>query len=401
MAYPRYTRTPKAHPIDSLRKDRLATFISRDQWQGIDVLSVLYKKRYSDLPIDVYSVPNLARPSFQTATANQFRPTQVGESFGPSWSTHWFRITVDVPEYEQSLEFHWDSGSEGMIWTEDGEPVHGLTRGHRCDRRVEFIIPKSWKGKKTFYVEASMNGMFGCANGNDLLEMAHPGNDPIQPPNPDRQFLLETAELVAPNPVAWDLYWDFVVISDVARTYGTNTCEAQRCLAVANDIVNAFRRNDPSTFLKCRALAKQVLGEIQPERTHAPAVSAIGHCHIDSAWLWPFGETKRKVARSWATQVDLMNRYPEHHFAASQAQQYKWLKQDYPSLFQRVVEKIKGGQFLPVGGSWVENDTNFSSGESLSRQLLYGQRFFQKEFGVRCKTFWLPEPLDMPRSCRS
>lgn len=393
MAYPRYAGTPKAHQLDSLRKDRLATFISRDQWQGINLLSVLYKKRYTDVQIEVYSVPNLERPSFETATAasNRFRSTAVGESFGPSWSTHWFRITIDVPQYEDSLEFHWDASSEGMIWTEDGEPLHGLTGGHRCDRRVEFIIPKSWKGRKSFYVEASMNGMFGCANGNDLVEPPHPGNDPIQPPDPDRQFVLETAELVEPNPIAWDLYWDFLVISDVARTFPMDSWEAQKCLGVANDIVNAFRRNDLSTLAACRSIAKKILGEIRIENKDHTVVSAVGHCHIDTAWLWPFGETKRKVARSWATQVDLMNRYPEHRFAASQAQQYKWLKQDYPSLFKRVAEKVTAGQFIPIGGSWVENDTNFPSGESLARQLLYGQRFFQKEFGIRCKVFWLPD----------
>jgi alpha-mannosidase len=372
---------PKAHQIDSLRKDRLAGFVSKDQWQGINLLSVLYKKKNTNLQIEVYSVPNLDRPSFQTAIAKTFRPTAVGESFGPSWSTHWFRITINIPVYEDSLEFHWDSNSEGMIWTEDGDPVHGLTGGHGRDRREEFIIPKSWKGKKSFYVEASMSGMFGCAN----------GKDKIQPPNPNRQFLLETAELVEVNTIAWDLYWDFVVISDFARTFPMDSWEAQKCLGVANNIVNAFRRNDPSTLSTCRSLAKTVLGEVKIENKQEIVVRAIGHCHIDTAWLWPFGETKRKVARSWATQVDLMNRYPEHHFAASQAQQYKWLKQDYPSLFKRVAEKIKMGQFIPIGGSWVENDTNFPSGESLARQLIYGQRFFQKEFGIRCKTFWLPD----------
>lgn len=86
-----------------------------------------------------------------------------------------------------------------------------------------------------------------------------------------------------------------------------------------------------------------------------------------------------------------MDRYAEHRFAASQAQQYKWLKADYPSIYERVKQKIKSGQFIPVGGSWVENDTNFPSGESLCRQLIYGQRFFQKEFGITCKTFWLPD----------
>lgn len=71
---------------------------------------------------------------------------------------------------------------------------------------------------------------------------------------------------------------------------------------------------------------------------------------IDSAWLWPFDETKRKVARSWSTQLDLMDRYPNFKFLASQIQQYQWLVEDYPDLFQRLKTKVKEGQFMPIGG---------------------------------------------------
>ena len=83
-------------------------------------------------------------------------------------------------------------------------------------------------------------------------------------------------------------------------------------------------------------------------------VTGIGHCHIDTAWLWPFDETKRKVARSWATQVDLMERYEEHRFACSQAQQWKWLQQYYPLLYDKVKTKVAEGRFIPIGGTWVE-----------------------------------------------
>ena len=135
-----------------------------------------------------------------------------------------------------------------------------------------------------------------------------------------------------------------------------------------------------------------------------PIVYAIGHCHIDTCWLWPWAETKRKVARSWANQCNLMDRYPEHRFTCSQAQQYKWLEQLYPALYDRVKTKVKKGTFQPVGGSWVEHDTNMPSGESLVRQFLYGQRFFESHFGERCKTFWLPDTFgyssQLPQLCR-
>ena len=110
------------------------------------------------------------------------------------------------------------------------------------------------------------------------------------------------------------------------------------------------------------------------------------------------------MARSWASQCDLLDRYPEHRFTCSQAQQYKWLEQYYPSLYDRVKAHVKKGSFLPIGGSWVEHDTNMPSGESLVRQFLYGQRFFESHFGERCTTFWLPDTFgyssQLPQLCR-
>ena len=84
-----------------------------------------------------------------------------------------------------------------------------------------------------------------------------------------------------------------------------------------------------------------------------------------------------------------MERYPEYRLTCSQAQQYKWLEQLYPKLFERVKEKVLSGQFHTIGGSWVENDGNMPSGEALTRQLLFGQRYFESRFGKRCDSAWL------------
>jgi alpha-mannosidase len=120
-------------------------------------------------------------------------------------------------------------------------------------------------------------------------------------------------------------------------------------------------------------------------------VSAVGHCHIDTAWLWPYAETRRKVARSWATQLELLRRYPHHKFAFSQAQQVHWLREDYPDLYSRVRKAVAAGSFLPVGGTWVEQDANIPGSEAMVRQFLYGQRLFAESFGVRSQVFWLPD----------
>jgi len=115
------------------------------------------------------------------------------------------------------------------------------------------------------------------------------------------------------------------------------------------------------------------------------------YSHIDTAWLWPFTVTQQKVARSWSTQLDLMKRYPEHRFSATQAQQYKWLEELYPELFDKLKERVAEGKFQPLGATWVEMDVNMPSGESLVRQFLYGQRYFESRFGIRSDTFVLPD----------
>lgn len=136
---------------------------------------------------------------------------------------------------------------------------------------------------------------------------------------------------------------------------------------------------DPS-IAKCREIASQYVGtlvgshKVYDSKNHNEVV-AIGNCHIDTAWLWPYAETRRKIARSWASQLDLLERYPEYVFAASQAQQFDWLLQDHPDLFERIKKAAKEGRFIPVGGSWVENDTNMPTGEAIARQFLLGQRF--------------------------
>lgn len=352
------------------------------------------------IKIWVHDVPGLARPTFEHAVTQEFRPTHVGETFGPSWSTHWFRVKLIVPPElcnKEHLELHWDTNSEGMVWSENGKPLQGLTGG---GERVEWILPSSFRDGKehTIYIEMACNGMFG-----------NPMGDTIQPPDPNRYFQLSKAEIVAVNLVARQLHIDTWVIGDAAREFPTDSWEQHKALKVASSIIDAFKLGDQQSLIKGRNIAEEYLGKnVSSSKVYDtgadPLVYGIGHCHIDTCWLWPWAETKRKVARSWSSQCDLMDRYPEHRFACSQAQQYKWLKEYYPYAFDRVKEKVKKGTFQPIGGTWVEHDTNMPSGESLVRQFLYGQRFFESHFGERCKTFWLPDTFgysgQLPQLCR-
>jgi alpha-mannosidase len=133
-------------------------------------------------------------------------------------------------------------------------------------------------------------------------------------------------------------------------------------------------------------------------RDGAHQVIAVGHAHIDSAWLWPIRETVRKCARTFASATQMMDVYPEYRFVCSQAAQYDWMERQYPALFDRISERVARGQWQPVGAMWVEADMNLPSGESLVRQLVYGQRYFESRFAMRCTEVWLPDVFGYPAS---
>jgi alpha-mannosidase len=126
-----------------------------------------------------------------------------------------------------------------------------------------------------------------------------------------------------------------------------------------------------------------------PEGSHE--ISAIGHAHIDSAWLWPVRETRRKVARTVADVLHLAGSRPGVVFALPAAQHGAWLEEDQPELFARLQEAVAAGAVVPVGGMWVEPDGNLLSGESVCRQLTFGARWFGEHFGHRCEEVWLPD----------
>lgn len=122
-----------------------------------------------------------------------------------------------------------------------------------------------------------------------------------------------------------------------------------------------------------------------------PEFLAIGHAHIDYAWLWPCEETIRKTARTFAAQLRMMKEYPEYRFIQSQPALYLLCKKYYPDLYNEIKIAVKNRQWIPEGAMFVEPDTNLSGGESLIRQLLYGNEFFQEEFGMQSRILWLPD----------
>ncbi|XP_073852513.1 alpha-mannosidase 2C1 isoform X9 [Macaca fascicularis] len=230
----------------------------------------------------------------------------------------------------------------------------------------------------TLYVEVACNGLLGAGKGSIIAA-----------PDPEKMFQLSRAELAVFHRDVHMLLVDLELLLGIAKGLGKDNQRSFQALYTANQMVNVCDPAQPETFPVAQALASRFFGQRGGESQHT--IHATGHCHIDTAWLWPFKETMRKCARSWVTALQLMERNPEFIFACSQAQQLEWVKNRYPGLHSRLQEFARRGQFVPVGGTWVEMDGNLPSGEAMVRQFLQGQNFFLQEFGKMCSEFWLPD----------
>ncbi|MFN5391800.1 MAG: alpha-mannosidase, partial [Pseudanabaena sp.] len=117
----------------------------------------------------------------------------------------------------------------------------------------------------------------------------------------------------------------------------------------------------------------------------------LGNSHIDVAWLWAIAETKNAMQRTFTSALNLQEHYPELIFNQSTAVSYQWMEREYPELFARIQSAVAEGKWEPIGGMWVEPDGNLPSGESLIRQILYGQEYFRGKFNKAVKIAWLPD----------
>ncbi|XP_064312863.1 alpha-mannosidase 2C1 isoform X3 [Phalacrocorax carbo] len=321
--------------------ERVEKFLSKIYFTDCNLWGRLFADRCAPVSLACFQTPR--RIPYDEAIRQEFRPSKVGDSFGPTWETCWFKVELSIPSAWAGREVHfiWESDGEGMVWR-DAQPVQGLTKE---GEKTSYILTSSLKETEphslTLYVELACNGLFGAGKGSM-----------IAPPDPDRRFTLSKAELVVFNRDVYELLVDLEILLDMAQLLGEENQRSFQALYAANQMVNMCDVTDPSTFPAARDLAAAIFSQRNGESQHT--IHAVGHCHIDSAWLWPYEETIRKCARSWVTVVRLMECNPELTFACSQ-------------------------------------DGNLPSGESMVRQFLQGQRFFQEQFGKICSEFWLPD----------
>lgn len=330
-------------------------------------------------------------PDVAEAVGAEYTPIPVGSAWGAPWTTTWFEVTGEVPnEFAgERVEVCIDLGfvgsgpgfqAEGLLYDEAGTPLKGI---HPANRWYP-VTPSASGGENVrLYLEAAANPtILDTFAPTSLGDPTTCGTDP--------QYRLGRVDVAIFDHEVFGLAMDLDVLLDLAEQLPTGDARRREVLAAVSDALDLLDVADVTgTASAVRTGLAATLAA--PAVASAHELTAVAHAHIDSAWLWPVRETKRKCARTFANVTALAQDYPELTFACSSAQQYRWIRDGQPAIWQRIVAAVQAGSWEPVGGMWVEPDGMIPSGESLARQLLFGQSFFRAEFGEICSGMWLPD----------
>ncbi|MEI3865605.1 glycoside hydrolase family 38 C-terminal domain-containing protein [Microbacterium sp. CCNWLW134] len=360
----------------------------------IDHLTPSIYRDAQPLQAAAWSVPREPVP-FDEAIGQSFEPVPLGWRWGRAWSTVWFRITGALPaswkagapagtRVEVLVDFGFNrsrSGfqAEGLVYRPDGTPIKAIAplnswvAWNPADGDVDLLIEAAANpdvaGEYTF--EPTPLGEWDAA-----------GDDPL--------YELRQLEVALRDETVWELVQDVWTLTGLMEQLPDSSSRRHEILRALETMMDAVDPDDVAgTAESGRQMLRGVLSA--PASASAHRILATGHAHIDSAWLWPIRETVRKCARTFTNVTALMDDDPDFVFSCSSAQQYAWLKEHHPRVYARIREKVAAGTFVPVGGMWVESDTNMPGSEALARQFVAGKRFFLEEFGIECEEAWLPD----------
>ncbi|CAL9630181.1 alpha-mannosidase [Streptomyces sp. enrichment culture] len=342
--------------------------------------------------VEAWQAPGEPVP-FEEAAAASYAPFAMGTPWGPPWGTTWFRMRGQVPEawagrrveavIDLGFTGDWPGNqAEALVHRTDGTPLKAV---NPLNQYVAIANPAQGGETVDYLVEAASNPDILADNFSKTTPLGDKltaGDQPL--------YTFRSADLAVLDEEVWHLDLDVQVLRELMLELGEHDPrrhEIAHALDRAMDLLDLDDVSGSATAV--REALKPVLSK--PAHASAHTVSGVGHAHIDSAWLWPIRETKRKTSRTFSNVTSLADEYEDFVFACSQAQQYEWVRDHYPKVWARIQEAVKKGQWAPVGGMWVESDGNLPGGEAVARQFVHGKRFFMDHFGIETKGVWLPD----------
>lgn len=304
-------------------------------------------------------------------------PCCISEPWSELCEYRWYRTRVQIPEemggkrvefrFITGREGQWDATNPQMLFYVNGRPVQGIDVNHR-----QVLLEEKAKAGTCI----------------DIAFLVFTGSVPGD--------LIIRTDLITVDWETEQAYYDFLVPVQTARLLKNSDYENYRRiltrLAPAADILDLrqpYTERYYASLHRMRDILKEEFYTKVDE--NAPVVSAIGHTHIDIAWLWTVGVTREKAVRSFSTVLELMDQYPNYRFMSSQPILYQFVKEQEPELYEKIREKIREGRWETDGAMWLESDCNLPAGESLVRQVMKGEQFFMEEFGIPSRCLWLPD----------
>ena len=315
------------------------------------VLNEIHSRIYREIaPLSTEVMVTKEPVKFKDRLDYEYHRIEPGEKWGKLWDCAWFHFTGQAdPGYSlEELALVIDLDGEGCVFSPDGVPLRGITtvkstfeRTLGLPGKVEVPLTEiTGDYNIDIWVEAGCNDLFGNDCGGVLTE----------------------AKIVVVNENIRQLYFDYFTLTNLVSYLDKKDPHYYSILyALEEAYLSLGSEFTDQQVQKARKILKPELERKNPEN---PLLKfyAMGHAHMDLAWLWPVRETKRKIGRTFSTAVANLEKYPDYKFGISQPQQLQWLKEEYPGLYEKVKEKIIQKRIEPQGAMWVEADTNISGG---------------------------------------
>lgn len=314
--------------------------------------------------------------AFSDVESLDFSDIDINTPWGGFFDCAWFKFDADLDfdNFDDKVVIL-DVSGEGCIYNENGA-IQGITSVIGMVDNFQTIKGKGVvplkrianEGDKhlSFYLDCGNNGKDGKSNG---------------------ESKFKRADICTFRKDIFDLYYDVLACYELISAIDDKEKIATTKKAI-NASIKAYKDNSPQSVVNAR---KELSVMFDGKDKEDFKVYAVGHGHLDLAWLWPVRETKRKAIRTFSNAVYQGENCDEYVFNGSQPQQYQWIKENAPKFYEKVKEAQKNGTIEAQGGMWVEPDTNLPCGESLIRQCYYGKNFFRKEFDKDVRTLWLPD----------
>lgn len=329
------------------------------------------------IPVSNYKMYEGKLADGQSCDTSSWQDYQIETPWRELDAHRWLRTTIVIPQEmnRRHVEFQLISGREGqwdatnpqMLFYINGELIQGVDVNHR---------------------EVTVSGCAKAGAEYEIAMLIYSGSVPGD--------LIFKSSLIVIDDVVQKFYYDFSIPLQSARLLKNSDEENSRRIILkltgAANHIDLRKPYSKEFFCSLERADQLLVQEFYTETDEdAPLVSAIGHTHIDIAWLWTVEQTREKVLRSFSTVLRLMEQYSDFKFMSSQPVLYQFVKEQNPEMYERIKEKIKEGRWETDGAMWLEADCNLTGGESLVRQIIKGESFFQEEFGVRSKSLWLPD----------